>query len=746
MQLTIDGVADCLRYLCLCVLSVACGVGLLQLGRVSLSRRMMLLLAPTVTHALWALTLGVGVIGGLPVRRFAGGIWLLTGALALYGFRALIAIRGPNEQKTVPYDATALLGLSALAPLVLLLPDTLFGLSSYGGYGSDGWSYVAFSRYIWDFPKGTEGGLAPLYQWASHLSGNRHVGAGELGLLSMLYRGGDVQAAEGTFVALILFTFCSACAAFAASYGLTFAQTLLYVGVTGLSGWMLSVVQVDNYDFGLALAYFPALAAIVREAQLTDYQRGWLIASLGAGLFYAYPELAPVIFACIGLLMFERLRKTPARAFSPMLWALVVFIALTSPYLKESTQYVTNQTTFALRGAARPGEAYFPGLLVPSQQVSAFWSLGGEFLASGWYRIRLAVGLALTILALAGVLRLARGREWGLVIVNLLLFLGTVVFIVRHGYAYGAYKFLVLNWWLLIFAVVVGAIGVQAAARSRTTRWMVGTLALMPVFLIPMTTGVRLERHRLFLTQHAVDHFRPAGQVRWITGGKPVGVLVHDPFAAYWAVYFLRDAPVRLLTLPGYLGMPHVRPLIARSSSAPFESIRFLLTDAVDPGPLIEDEGWRLMWRSGPYALWDTQQHGWAVASEVSTPNGFEIYDGQPFFWMGGGPTGVEITANREGTVKLSARFIPGPNLPPGAAALRLRVVPSSGTARAHAIVAGEDAVCLPVTAGTMTWSLTPVDAPVARSPTGDPRSLLMGVLAPRLRWSMLDGARFDGC
>jgi len=638
-----------------------------------------------------------------------------------------------------------LLGISMLAPLVLLFPDSVSGLSTYGGYGSDGWSYVAYASYLWEVPKGTEGGLSPLHQWASHLMMTRHVGGAELGLLSVLHTPGDVQMAEGLFVAVGLFGAGAACAAFAYGFGMPALTALAYVGVTMLSGWMLNAVQSDNYDFCVTLAYLPAVAAVVRDQGPFTVSRWALIACLAAALFYTYPELAPVILACEGILLIDRLWKEPRRLLIGVPIVLAGFTMLTAPYLGQSAIYFSHQAATALQRGGRPGEGFFPGLLIASQQISAFWSLGGEFDEPSLQAARVSLGAILFVLLLAGLAWLARRREWGLIGIAGLLLCGTVIFLVHHAYPYGAYKFLVIGWWLFVFCVFLGATW-PFASRRTAGAWVSG-VAMLLLFALPVVTLTRLAQNALMLTQRAVEQFRPVTQVPWAAGEQPVGVFVQNASAGYWAVYLLRHARIQLLDLPGYLGMAHVRWRRARAPAFPLESIRFLLTDAVRPGPLVEDEGWKLMWRAGAYCLWDTQGRGWAIAGGVATPNGFEMFQGQPFFWMGRGATSLDIVASQAGAARLVAQFGAGPNLSAGTTAIRLHVKGSAGTDRIESIPAGQSALCLPVPQGTTSWTLTPVDpfVPPPR-PTPDPRELMIGVLAPRLRWSPAALAPAGGC
>ncbi len=748
--MALDSLSDLVSYLLVCALLVAAGHALLSLARVQLSAGLRLLLAPVMGQSLWAILLGAGVAFGFPVRQLALPVWAVTVLVALYGLWTIAGRGGRGSGDGAARGASwLLLGVSALVPLVLLYPDSLSGLSSYGGVGSDGWSYVAYASYLWQVPKGTEGGLPPILQWASHLMMTRHVGGAELGLLSMLHAPGDVQRAEGLFVAIGLFGASAACAAFAREYGLRTWSSVLLVIASMVSGWILNVLQTDNYDFGVTLAYLPAIAALVRAPGTFTAARWGLVAWLAAALFYTYPELAPVIFGCVACLLVDRLWREPRRLLIGISIVLLGFIILTAPYLPQSAIYFNHQAATALaQPGTRPGEGFFPGMLIPAQQPSAFWGLGGEFDKPFWQTTRLFAGLALFVLLMAGLVRLARQREWGLIVIAGLLMCGTAIFIVHHAYPYGAYKFIVIGWWLFVLAAFLGATWPFAfRQRLGVVAVVCSGIAVALLLVFPVVTVNRLVRSAPLLGQRAADRFRPVAQLKYVAGTEPIGVFVRDPFAGYWAAYFLRDARIQMLALPGYLGMSHVRWRLERAPAIPLQSIHLLLTDADPPGLLIEDEGWKLVWRAGPYCLWDTQGRGWALAVDATTPNGDEAFQGQRFFWMGGGPTSLAIVASEAGAARLAAQFAVGPNLSAETKMIRVRVKNSLGADRVESIAPGQGTICLPVPPGATAWTLTPIDPFVpSPRPTTDPRQLMISVLGPRLLWHTSAQRPVDGC
>src|SRR5262249_19505795 len=152
------------------------------------------------------------------------------------------------------------------------------------------WSYIAAGQYLWEYPRGSEGGLPPLHQFASSLSGTRYMAYTLLGFLSPLVRPGDTQAVSALLQAWTLFIMTCAIALFWVAIR---QRTWIIVTATVLStvaGWITDLIWINNLDNGLALVYMPALASVV--SLLAPRQPRWwlLLGCFLAGILYTYPE------------------------------------------------------------------------------------------------------------------------------------------------------------------------------------------------------------------------------------------------------------------------------------------------------------------------------------------------------------------------------------------------------------------------------------------------------------------------
>jgi len=208
-------------------------------------------------------------------------------------------------------------------------------------------------------------------------------------------------------------------------------------------------------------------------------------------------------------------------------------------------------------------------------------------------------------------------------------------------------------------------------------------------------------------------------------------VLVAHPYPLLnsWAAYFARRNRV-------WLGNPVLvdANLIHVVQAARMLSLRDLPGDALivtgrppdfanvrtgDVAPVGSGESLRL-WRSASRA--------WVLPLAFRNANGLQQLDGQPYFWVGGDPTFLQVLTGEAGVVTLRAGILPGPSLPK-TTRRRMRVRGPDGQATEYALDPGPAVFTLPVPAGPSDIYLEAADAPDPHVQTnGDPRTLLVGV------------------
>jgi hypothetical protein len=724
MTPALDVLAGLLRYILLCAISASVGLAIIRLLRVSLSQSSALMLAPVVALAWWAVVLGFSVSFGVPVSILAGPVWAASLGLSAYGIGA--------SARHVNWQDARRVAFTAALPVLILMPYFLIGLADYPGSAlADGWSYVAFGQYLWMYPNGTEGGLAPLHQYAAHLVHTRYLAASLLGFFSPFFSPGDTQASSGLFLAWAVFVFSTSCAFFALSIGLRALQLVTYLVFVVLSGWIVNLVWANNYDNALALSFAPALAGLIIQFDLDA--RGWrvLLALIGAALFYVYPEMAPIVLALAVFVALDRWRRetTPLGR-----WALVattagtLALAMTWPFVPDLVAFISVQTSVGLQAAGRPGEGMFPGLLSLRFQPSAFWGLGGEFRVERFLPLANLLGVVLSMLAATGLVRLLRSRQAGVSAWLVLLVTAAVAMIVAAQYSYGAYKLILLSWWMLGMAVVLGIDAVVASRPltqyARAVRVGACT-ALIAAALVH--AGIRNRRAVDEAGRWTMADYRQVRTIEDLKLPKKVLIAVDEPVANEWAVYFLRDVPVALGSYRLYMAFSHVRPLMDRARSIPQEDIGYVLTDDHPEAAFRDPKAWSLVWAAGPYRLWAPKAERWAILTGVTNPYGLEEVGGKPFFWMGPAASSLDVLSSADGELGLRAAFIPGPSVA-GVPSRRLLVTTTSGYSRELLVHGGERLIRIPVKAGSEQISMTVLDVPTSPAPNGDPRALVLGV------------------
>jgi hypothetical protein len=730
------GLLDLLRYMLLCFLWILAGRGLLRLAKRQVLGPTGWLLAPAVTQAAVAVALGMSAVLGSPIRNVSTGLWTVTAVLAVLGL-PFEWTRPGKRDAGIAFPSTQtrwMVCLAILVPVFVLLPYFFHAFGRYlGSPHPDGWSYTVYGAYLWEYPRGTYGGLAPVYEWASHLSQTRHVASAELAWLATATREGDTQAAVGLLLALTIFTISSTCAALGRIIGLRRGLLGLYVVAAGGGTWIWHAISVSNLDNLLALAYLPALAAVALDRPTSSKFGGAVVAGvLAAGLLYTYPEFAILLLSCSGLFFLQRVRKMPVRQ---SLMSAVVFTVTTGaliwPYGPDLAAFLRNQLASGLAaGTLRPGEGTFAGLVNPKLHLAAFWGLAShnETRDLLWARYILAGGL--DVLALLGVWALARRRAWAALGTLVLVLAGFSTLVWVYHYSYGAYKFIILGWWLLTLVVVLG---IRECSKVHPAIVLLAVVLGTGTFL---PKALRSTRLAFAQPGHTMEAMRAVRHVSQLADGAPVALVVSDDTAAHWATYFLRDIKVRVVAVSGYLAMPHVLPALLRAAPVPWGSLRLLLTDATDHGPVVETQGWKLLWRNDTYALWDTEDRGWIAVWSIDHPYGIDGNEGHRRIWIGDEPTRLFAAANTDGIAILRGRFVADRPLPD--AVRPARVLTTDGTGSRCDRSVDESATSLPlfVKAGDNLLALVKSWPPSRDVPGPDERRpLTLGLVSPTLEF-----------
>lgn len=346
-------------YLLLCLISIVTGKGILWLLGFRTENEDLFYLNPLITLTFWTIFLGVGITAGYSVKQLWKVGWILTAILFFLGLKRPFSGFLRSETKV--------LSLILFITVAVMFPYFWYGLKEYlGSTAPDGWSYIVYGQYLWEYPRGMEGSLAPLYQYASHLNGTRFIASALLAFFSPIFwRPGDTQMASGLFLAWSLFVFSAACIYFAKAQRCSNFFLIIYLSLCGFSGWILNLLWANNFDNALAISFLPTLAGLIYSIDKPDLTWGLILSFLIAGILYIYPEMA--IFVVGGAFLFYVHRLSGEMKKTK--WLALLFLScglaaiLLVPFSKELVTFLKSQISTSVGNpGVRPGEGYFPTL------------------------------------------------------------------------------------------------------------------------------------------------------------------------------------------------------------------------------------------------------------------------------------------------------------------------------------------------------------------------------------------------
>jgi len=305
-----------------------------------------------------------------------------------------------------------------------------------------------------------------------------------------------------------------------------------------------------------------------------------------------------------------------------------------------------------------------------------------------------------------------------------------LVMIFRLRYDYGAYKFILLNWWGISFAVTSGAgLFLSWFHEKKYKPFIIGAFVLF--FVI---TGVRIYFFGKSVEPKNILTYKQVEETKKIIKKGSVIVTLYDPTATQWFLYYLRDVAIRpLFYHHPYLGSNNLNAFAnLQGVNGNISDMRYLLTDDKQ---LFSSSSSRLIWSGGPYHLFEIAGDGWAVIYNLINPNGLEQYHGEQFFWVGGDDTVIKLAAGRDGELVLTANFLPGPSLPTSNVR-NILIKTNSGYKKIMQIDSScRLSVLLPIQKGENQVRIIALDRPAIRVlPNGDTRPLLVQINGLRLQ------------
>jgi hypothetical protein len=508
---------------------------------------------------------------------------------------------------------------------------------------SEASNYVAFAQYLTRYPEGTQGGLAPIDEYAAGLSGTRFASPAALGVIACFFKS-DPGLALVPFCSLLLANIFAGFATLARLFRCSGAMSIV-VGAFGvLAGWVPNMFYVGSLDNLLFVALLPFVLVRSRLIVLegTEVRSILSLAICGAAAFYSYPEgvaIAGIMFAPVLLrLGWVAFRRNPL--FTRLGLAVLVTVLLTLPYVQTSVRFLFRQ--IAVSNDSVVGSTIFPGLESAAFLPAAF-ALGEEFqgVPLKWPDVLLSV--ALSLLVLAGILRSRRHNE-GLVLTFFVLLGLSVWQAVSKHYSYGFYKVLTIGSVLIIPAVFAGIEGAcsRCDLRFRRTAPVIFACLLLGLTSWAVSSNFDSTPKKFHVP---LKPYSDLGNLGVVTHNETIRLMLDSDLDQRWALIYLRDQPIERPLERGVEVLPNVRLGMsrARKNSSP---AKFLLLNRKMRGAV---------WTNSKFWLVPISDQ---VAAVVATdkPNGVEEVNGSAFVWLSDKASSFVIDSPKDGPALIWAR------------------------------------------------------------------------------------------
>jgi hypothetical protein len=653
-----------------CLCAVAAGVGLLQILGYPRDLPSVLFLAPVTISALWVLAGNVLLRTGHTLRQATPPLWALTLVLALVGLLSLG--RRWRQRNTAWRSRACLVTFGATALTVGLLAWALFtsGPARHVPHSSDALNYTVVAGLAWQHGLDLAQPRPPIEQQLTAqfgaLASYRNYTVVLLAFLSPLIEAGEPVTVINLFVwwsfvvlasSLAFYEVCRRQTAPAPSSRWTdFIRLPAYVVVTMGIGWAVVPSAFGSWDNIVAVHLCPVLAGLaLRAAAGLGY--ALLLGSLAAYGVYGYTELAPaVLLLLLPFFVWSVLHTAaPRRPWLGYGGAAVIASFWLAPGLRKLAWFLWYQWTYA-RGVV--GSGFAAGLVEHATSPAAWWALGPEHLLPIAGRVQL-VAIALTLLVVLGVVRIARRGALPELSAFGLGLAATFYLVLVDRYSYGAYKMLTVSWWLWGLLLAEGVCGFLALSdlvrkegprRTATVAVTLGVIAVIGGGL----KQARVVREAVFFPE-AVYRRQPTvkslRQLRNAGRREPPGgiLLAGDERArAGWSAYAFRSTALTLF----HVDRDHARV----PGSRPW------MPDASPLAGIVVPATWGWMYAGLPrrfetpdFAL--IQSTAGALLEDVQSPNGIED-DGM---WLGTRGALLTILADRSTRAALAVDAVAGP-------------------------------------------------------------------------------------
>ncbi len=663
------------------------------------------------------LSLG-GIIAGelrIPIGEIAPVLYVVA-----IGMPLILVV--PPERMRIDQNSLVAVFLSAL--IVFWSIGSFFGdgiFNTLGPAHPDSWNHITRGLYLWHYSRGETGDLAPIFQYASHLSETRWGSSSLLAVLSLLTIPGDPSASLGLFFILaVLATYFGFCC-LGREIPMIGVHSPYFAAFAIALGWTVAMLDVGNYENFLFVVYTPTIISILIRAK--RMRLGWreatilgvMIVNSAAGYPEGFAILVVILFP-LGVALFVPRGGTQTFAgfYLPLLLALLIFGS--SSVFRSISHIIMQLSSVSVEQPAnvmRAGETLFTQLLGPGFAHSFFAISPAGKEASYWGY--LTIGYTILIPAVVfGCVVLWRYQKS--IIAS---FACIVVLLVWQGfvskYSYGLYKISNIShpiWILLLY------LGLREGVKKISYNWLRFEDRYLNLGLFLLCIGIAIVA-KFSYSQPVTfkrDGFEDLSDIKIPNVENGVYLDVRSDFEHLWAVYFLRDKKIICDQWRSYINQPHLKEHMEKAIRPNGTGFPVL--------SLAPKEN--MLWSNGQFALTKPKD---ISLKGVDNPNGLETIDGLDFIWVSNKPTLFYIESNISGSIRLfGTRMFIGPS-----ASERPKItinVQDVNGSRLEDFSNDTISINFTIEKGTNAVGLRVVDEPSTTAfSNGDNRALMLGIL-----------------
>lgn len=651
-------------YAGLCAAATLTGRGLLRLlkhGKEEADAQWFL--AAPLTLLFWTLALAVPAAFQIRVRTVSPWLWSVSILLSISG---LLPLRRPIAWKHL---GAWLLCLTL--PAVCMAERFAAGLTqTTAAIGLDGWFYMAGGTAVYENGRHVYQGADPIGRFGSYAHDHRFVSFSYLAFLASMDHRHDTCAVGALLQAWALFVLACAVQFFWRTQHISAWMRHAATALTIVGSWTATLVWGNWFDQELAVVYLPIMGGLLYAPSMGQRTKAVLLGCALAGLMYTFPEGAAPIGMGLAALLAVNLGGARAHWRGWLIGAslaLLVCVALVLPGMQTLHVFMHTQN-WRLWTGCHFADAWFGGMCQRRLHPGAFWGLGGETFANPHTRASNAGGVLLTLLAVAGLFRLARTGSAGVAAAGILVCVVVVTWLGVLGNAYVSLKMLGMYQWILAGAVVSG-IGV-VVELVRRPGWQLVAASSLTAAVLACNIATLYGRPPIAYSKYAATplrEFREISQVKHIVGGEPLFIAVEDEMADLLAIYYSRSGNLHLATVRGWMRYPGVLYYVETGEAvAPAE--RYYVLCERKPDPSLDDvQAGELVWHNDIFEL---RRHRLLAGSgpQLVTidPQMGRSRDahGQSSFWMAEFlRTTMYVVVPSAGTLRLEGTFQPGASL-----------------------------------------------------------------------------------